>query len=62
MKGWNFSPSLYLSFVIQHFAKKKEEVRNKHVQMYLQKVPGEYSNRSITSSITCLIEIRQCTI
>ena len=33
MKGWNFSPSLYLSFVIQHFAKKKKEVRNKHVNI-----------------------------
>ena len=33
MKGRNFSPSLYLSFVIQHFAKKKKEVRNKHVHI-----------------------------
>jgi hypothetical protein len=31
MKGWNFSPSLYLSFVIQHFAKKKKEVKNKQL-------------------------------
>ena len=33
MKGRNFSPSLYLSFVIQHFAKKTKEVKNKSVHI-----------------------------
>jgi hypothetical protein len=63
MKGRNFSPSLYLSFVIQHFAKKTKEVKNKHVHICIgiQLIGLEYPESietdvcSIMSPITCLI-------
>ena len=62
MKGWNFSPSLYLSFVIQHFAKKTKEVK-KSVHTYLHRYskligltyPENIATDVCTSPITCLI-------
>ena len=46
MKGRNFSPSLYLSFVIQHFAKKTKEVKKSvHICMGIQNLLGLLTQR-----------------